>query len=113
MVAFATVGCTTTSHRHVGVWAYEDSDVYLGIALDPDGTCKVVGASKRGPGAGFFCKYFVADRIITMTEVWAYGGTPSKPREPMQLKYDAENDQLILEAEKRMVLGRTSKLIEG
>jgi len=31
----------------------------------------------------------------------------------MQLKYDAENDQLILEAEKRMVLGRTSKLIEG
>ena len=106
-------GLDPGARDHVGIWAHEDDDIYLGIALEVGGTCKVVVASKRGPGVGYFCAYSQSDRTITITEEWEYGGARGKPPEPIQLKYDPERDEIVVGGEKRYVLRRSAKLVEG
>src|ERR1700731_4864426 len=50
LTGFVT-GCATPAY--VGRWAFEDADSYLGVAIERDGSCKVVGGSNRGTAGGF------------------------------------------------------------
>jgi hypothetical protein len=100
-----------SSPGHVGNWAYEDASLYIGVALERDGTCKVVEVAKRDDGLGFHCKYSEREGRVQITEIWDSAGVRQDASTfKMNFQYDGLANALILDAETPVHLKRVPKL---
>jgi len=110
IIALAT-GCATTP-SHVGRWAHEDAQSYVGVALERDGSCKVIAVAKQGAGVGWHCSYSSADGALTITEVWDNSKVRNVPPSPMRMIFHPATDTISLNWGKPLSLLRVEKLAE-
>ena len=107
----AAVVAHASSPGYVGNWAYEDANLYIGVALERDGTCKVVEVAKRDDGLGFHCKYSEHTGKVQITEIWDSAGIRQDASAfKMNFQYDELANVLVLEAETPVQLRRVPKL---
>jgi len=88
----AAFGAESPVMRHVGIWAHEDSNVYVGVSLREDGVCKVMFVDKHDVGLGFNCRYVETRGDILTTEASDSSGNAEAAS--VHLAYDASADVL-------------------
>src|SRR5713101_3633393 len=88
-------GCATAP-SHIGKWAYEDDQAYVGVAFESADKCMMVGAVKGHAGLGGHCSYVLREQVITITEVWDNSGIKERLPGKYELKYHPETDTLTI-----------------
>ena len=86
----AVFGAESLAMRHVGIWAFEDNDVYVGVSLHEGGMCKVIVVDKNDVGFSFNCKYAETRGDIVTTEASDSSGNVQSIN--VHLAYDASAD---------------------
>ena len=105
------IGCATAP-KHVGIWAHEDAETYVGYELKPDDTCRFIGAAKGQAGLGGYCRFERQEHTMRIVEVWGNTGPRWKLPAKFTMTYDPDTDTLTLhEGDRSIRLSRTSRLL--
>jgi hypothetical protein len=106
-----TAGCANAP-KHVGTWAYEDAETYVGYELKRDDTCRFIGAAKGQAGLGGYCRFERQEHTMRIVEVWGNTGPRWKLPAKFTMTYDPDTDTLTLhEGDRSIRLSRTSRLL--
>src|SRR5882672_7863624 len=89
IATLAILGCSTAPH--VGSWAHQDSDVYLGLEFKGNGECLLVGVARvplgegrsGSTGGGYKCMYSVDGRTLTVSEAVLDSGQREPLKDPV------------------------------
>ena len=102
-----------TTSGHLGTWAYENVEVYVGYEFEEPDKCRFVGAAKGHAGTGGYCSYKFENNAVSITEVWDNTNSRYKVPAPYYLMYDSATDTLsIRESGKEIRLVRVLRLWE-
>ena len=104
---FVAVGCA--SPTYVGRWGHEDANMWAGVALNPDGSCLMVGGEKGSVGGAVMCRYSVQREIVTITEI-SDGKHWNPPPQKLTMKHRGDQDTFTVSWEKDLELRRVPKL---
>ena len=97
---------------YVGSWAFEDSQNYLGLLLNGDGTCRFVNVAKHDDALGANCKYEHSQGVISVTEYWDNSGVHEDASMfKLVFTYNATRGDLTLNALSSVVLVRVPELV--
>ena len=114
---FATTGCSTAPH--VGSWAHQDNDVYVGLELKENGECVLVAAARvpfgsgqsGSTGGGYKCLYSVSGRTVTVSEAVFDSGLKERLDEPVIIQVAEDGASLRIDwPEKVVTLHRVSSI---
>ena len=96
----------------IGVWAYEDANLYVGASLTEEGSCQVIFVSKGDDGLGTNCRYSVNGKEVKISEFIDESGKGERVDGSIRFEYEIEMDSLALigEGGQRTSLVRVPRL---